>query len=457
MAALFTSTHSARREPATKQKSLLLRLTVATSGGMFMDGFVFASIAVVMAGQMFRTELGVTTLWQSLISASTLVGTILGSPIAGWVTDRFGRRPMFTTDLCVFLVSAVLMYFVQAPWQVGTLGLIMGIAVGADYAIGSPMLGEFATAESRGRYLTVLEIFWNVGYVVAFFVGYLITQADPNGWRWALAAGAIPALIILLARHGLPESPRWLLSKGRREEAARIVEDDLGLSLDDAEFNQETDEHLGWRALFNRDYLARTVFSCVFWICIVLPYFALTFFQTDVLRTLGIGNPLTSALLGTLVALVGAVTSWFLVDSIGRRTMLILPMFVTAAALAIVSLNSVLPASVTVLCFFVYLFFYGIMSVLPGVYPLELFPTAVRTTGVGIAAAASRVGAAIGTFLLPLIMAGFGFAATMLVMALVCLIGAVSSMLLAPETNGRSLSETAGRTAIPRPRRNSHY
>ncbi len=430
-----------------RRRRLLLRLTAATSGGMFMDGFVFASIAVVAAGQVFREELGITPLWQGIISASTLIGTMVGSPVAGYVTDRFGRRPMFTADLCVFLISAALMFFVQAPWQVVTLGVIMGVAVGADYAIGSPLLGEFTPASERGRYLSVLEIFWNVGYVVAFSVGFLITWADPGAWRWALAAGVLPAAVILVVRHGLPESPRWLLSQGRRQEAAHIIEHDLGMSPEDPEFADESQESASWRILFGRQYLARTVFSSVFWICIVLPYFALTFFQADVLRTLGIHNALASAVLGTIVALCGAVTSWFLIDRVGRRTVLIVPMFVTGAALCVVSLGAALPMVVTVLCFFTYLFFYGIMCVLPGVYPLEIFPTAVRTTGVGIASAASRVGAAIGTFLLPLAMTAVGFGPTILIMAAVCLLGGVSSLIMAPETNGKALSETGGRTA----------
>ncbi|MGI5472882.1 MFS transporter [Streptomyces sp. CA-132043] len=431
-----------------RRRRFLRRLTVATGGGMFLDGFVFACIAVVVAGPAFRRDLGTTPLWLSMISASTLVGTIAGGPVIGHLTDRIGRRRMFTVDLSLFLVASVLMYFVTAPWQIVALGVVLGFAVGGDYAIGSPLLGEFTPAESRGSYLGILEILWNVGYVAAFSLGFLITRSDPDAWRWALGLSAVPAAAVLALRHGLPESPRWLIARGRHEEAADILTEHLGIAPDDAEFADEPTEEAGagaFRALFQPDYIARTLFCCVFWICIVLPYFALTFFQADVLATLSISDPLLTALFGTCVALVGAALGWWLIDRVGRRAILITPMFVTAAALTAMAFHGHLPHAVTVCCFFLYLFAYGVMSILPGVYPLEVFPTSVRTTGMGVSAAASRIGAAVGTFLLPLSLTALGTTPTLLMTAGVCLAGGLTSTVLAPETNGRSLARTGGR------------
>lgn len=434
--------HTARR-----RRRFLRRLTAATGGGMFIDGFVFACIAVVVAGQTFRRDLDITPLWLSMISASTLVGTIAGGPVIGHLTDRVGRRRMFTFDLLLFLAASVLMYVVIAPWQIVALGVVLGFAVGGDYAIGSPLLGEFAPAENRGSYLGLLEILWNVGYVAAFFVGFLITRADPDAWRWVLSLGAVPAAVVLALRHGLPESPRWLISQGRRDEAEEILVTHLGIAPESAEFADEPaqEDSGAFRTLFHRDYVARTLFCCVFWVCIVLPYFALTFFQADILTTIGVSDPLFTAVFGTCVALVGASLGWWLIDRVGRRGILISPMFVTGAALAVVAFHAYLPHAVTVCCFFLYLFAYGVMSILPGVYPLEVFPTSVRTTGMGVSAAASRIGAAVGTFLLPLFLTEFGLTTTLLLTAGVCMVGGITSVLLAPETSGRSLTRTGGR------------
>ena len=137
-----------------------------------------------------------------------------------------------------------------------------------------------------------------------------------------------------------------------------------------------------WSTLFSKAYVGRTIFCAVFWVCIVIPYFALTFFQSDVLGALGLENPVVVALLGTFVALLGAVLGWYLIDKVGRRPLLIGPMFICGIALTTVAIGATvgLPVVVNVIAFFGYLFFYGIMGILCGVYPLEVFPTSVRTS-----------------------------------------------------------------------------
>ena len=438
MAETITSTSpSARR--------FLRRVTIATGGGMFIDGFVFASFASALAGAGMDRAIGISTLWATLISSSTLVGTFVGGLALGYVTDKLGRRPMFTIDLCVFLVCALLMFLVTAPWQVAALGLVMGLAIGADYAIGSPLLSEFTPDATRGNFLGVLEILWNVGYVVAYLFGFIINSAFPGAWKITLAASAVPAIICLIVRHGLPESPRWLLSKGRTEEAHAIIDRELGYDRRE-DFTAEEAEPTRYRLLFDRAYLARTIFACMFWIGIVTPYFALTFFQSTILRDLGLGDSaLLGALIGTVVALIGAATGWFLVDRIGRRPLLIYPMTVCGILLLGAAFSENLPTFVGALCFFGYLFSYGLMSILPGIYPMEVFPTSVRTSGAGLASAASRVGAAVGTFALPLMIAGLGLPFALATMAVVSLACGVASHYMAPETNGKPLRETSAR------------
>lgn len=435
---------SAAGGQSARARSFLRRLTVATGGGMFIDGFVFASVASALASSAMTRDIGVTSTWAQLISSSTLIGTFFGGLLLGYVTDRVGRRPMFTIDLSVFLACAVLMLLVHQAWQVFVLGLVMGLAVGADYSIGSPLLSEFAPSEKRGHYLGLLELLWNVGYVVAYLVGYLINTHWPSLWHITLAASLVPAVICLVVRHGLPESPRWLISKGRRAEAAAIIEKDLDSTLEAEDIGAEQAESTRYRELFSTAYLGRTVFVCSFWICIVLPYFALTFFQPTVLTAIGLGsNALAGALLGTVIALIGAGIGWYLVDRVGRRQILVGPMFGCALALFLVSLGHLLPVWLAAVCFFGYLFSYGIMSILPGIYPDEVFPTSIRTSGVGLASAASRIGAAVGTFLLPVSLRHLGLGWSMAFMGVVSLIGGVSALWWAPETNGLKLTEAA--------------
>jgi putative MFS transporter len=245
------------------------------------------------------------------------------------------------------------------------------------------------------------------------------------------------------------------LSKGRRDEAEAVLAQ-LDWTLESGDFEDERSERTKFSAIFSRDYIGRTVFVSVFWTCLVLPYFAIIFFQADVLAALKLTNPIAAALLGTFVALAGAILGWFLVERIGRRKLLIVPLWVTGIALFVVAFDASLPITVVAAAFFVYLFAYGAASILCGVYPMELFPTSVRTTAVGFASSVSRIGAAIGTFLLPLVLEHWGVGLTMTAMGVVCVIGALVSQILAPETTGRSLCEVSspqarGRTAFVGP------
>lgn len=442
----FVQTHGPASPDGGEQmnpaaRKFLTRLTTVTAGGMFIDGYVFAVIGVTLALRTFHDELGITPFWSGMISSSTLIGIFIGGLVFGWLTDKFGRRPLFVADLIAFAGAAILLFFVQEPWQMFVLGLIMGLAVGADYAIGTPLLSEFSPRSARGRLGASLQIAWNVGYVVAFLIGFLVTAANPEAWRWVLLSAAVPAIACLIARHGLPESPRWLLSKGRVAEAKEVL-DRLGWSLESGDFTEEASEGSDPFAMFRRGQLGRTVFVCVFWVCLVMPYFAIIFFQSTVYETLGIDDPILTALLGTIIALAGVVVGTIVVDKVGRRPLLIVPLWITGAALAVVAFAHLLPAAVIVTCFFVYLFSYGVASILCGVYPMELFPTSIRTTGVGFASAMSRIGAAIGTFAFPVVLA-WSVPFAMGVMAAVCIVGAVVALVYAPETAGRSLTDVA--------------
>lgn len=422
-----------------QNKGFLRRITLATAWGEGLDGYDLGIISVVVV--VISKDLGISPGVLGLIGASSLIGIFFGGPIFGYLTDRFGRRRMFTFDIVLFLIAGLLQAVVGEGWQLFVVRLVLGLAIGAEYAIGAPMLAEFVPAEGRGKRLALLEVCWYIGFLISVLVGYGLLALGVN-WRWILATSAIPALATLILRFGLPESPRWLMSRGRTEEARRIVSRYLGgdAYFASEDFAGESSQGGGYRKLFARGVRGRTFFVCTFWACLVAPYFAIFTFAPQVLESLHLGDPRAGTIATNGIAAIGAVVGLFLVERLGRRQMLLGPFWIMAAALFVVGFWTGAPAWVIVLAFAAYAFFNAISGNLTAVYPAEIFPTDVRTSGVGLASAASRVGAAIGTWLLPIGLTTIGVGPCMIIGGVICVAGALVSHAMAPETTGVALT-----------------
>ncbi|QKV96173.1 MFS transporter [Streptomyces sp. NA02950] len=424
-----------------ERRRLHTKLKLATQIGQGIDGYIIGGTGMAMGA--LTTDLHLSALAQGLVGASPLIGIFVGGPLFGRLADRLGRRPVFLVDMMIFLIGSVLQFFVTDGTQLFLIRLLMGVAIGGEYAIGAPLLSEYAPRQGRGRLLASLEISWYLGYALATVVGALFEPVD-GGWRWSLASSAVIALVCVALRGGIPESARWLLSKGRRDEAEALIEK-YGIEVDVVAELEERDaaQREGFRALFSPRHVRSTVFASVFWAALVLPYFAIGTFWTQVFEALHMGDNAVAALLVySFTAVLGVAAGCLAVDRIGRRKLLIPPFWITAGCLAVVA---VWPSSTPVIVggFLFFIFLNAASSALTAVYPLEVFPTSLRTTGVGFATAMSRVGAAIGTFLLPMGLDRFGAEFVLLIGAGVLAAGGLVSHFLAPETTDMDLARAA--------------
>ena len=129
---------------------------------------------------------------------------------------------LFTIDLAAIIVCSIAQFLVGDVFWLIILRLLIGMAVGADYPIATSLLAEFSPRKWRGPLLGAFVAMWFVGAAAAYIVGEVLLHFD-DGWRWMLASAAVPAILIVLARLGTPESPRWLLKKGRVDEANEVL------------------------------------------------------------------------------------------------------------------------------------------------------------------------------------------------------------------------------------------
>jgi putative MFS transporter len=418
------------------------RLALFASGGPFLDGYILSIIGVALV--QITPQLGLSGTAEGLVGASALIGIFLGAFVGGWLTDKFGRQLLFTIDLIAIIVFSVAQFFVDGAFMLIVMRLLIGMAVGADYPIATSLLAEFSPRKWRGPLLGAFVCMWFVGAAVAYIVGQFLLELD-EGWRWMLASAALPALVIVLLRLGTPESPRWLLKQGREDEANEVLQKVYGPGATVADLPEEVHENLNVGVLIRSGYGKRMAFITIFWTCSIVPLFAVYAFGPKILGALGLTGDLGnygSAFI-TVMFCLGCVASLFLVDRIGRRPLIIHSFVWAGLALLVLGIFPGASASIILLFFAAYAILIGGTQILQWIYPNELFPTEVRGSAVGLASSLSRIGAAIGTYLVPEALEHLGIGTTMIIAAAITLIGAAVSVAWAPETRGRTLGECA--------------
>jgi putative MFS transporter len=424
------------------------RLTLYSAGGPFLDGYILSIIGIALV--QVTPQLHVSPVWAGLIGASALMGVFVGGLIFGYITDVIGRQLMYTVDLIAIIVCSVLQFFAVNVVELFVLRLIIGIAVGADYPIATALLAEFAPRRQRGPMLGVLVVMWFVGATVAYFVGNALLAVGPSGWRWMLLSPAFPALAVVLMRLGTPESARWLLNKGRVDEAREVLKRVYGPHADVTDVPTEA-EPTRFSRIWQGGYLLRTAYVGIFWTCAIVPLFAIYAFGPEILgafKLTGSQANIGSALI-SLLFLIGCVLALPAVNILGRRPMIIWTFFFSALGLLVLGLWPTAPVAVIALAFVVYAVFIGGPQIMEWVYPNELFPTDVRATAVGVGTALSRIGAAIGTFIEPIALDRIGIGVTMLIAAAITFAGFGASLAWAPETKGKTLAEASEAAGAP--------
>lgn len=410
------------------------------SGGPFLDGYVLVIIGIAL--EQLTPKLQLDANWIGLVGAATLVGLFIGTSLFGYIADRLGRRLMFIIDIVAIGVISAATMFVSSPLELVILRFLIGIVIGADYPIATSMIAEFSSTRQRAFTMGFIAAMWYIGATAADLVGYLLYDVV-DGWRWMLGSALIPCLVILLGRVDLPESPRWLIRKGRHVECQALM---IKLFGQPVTFDHEEVQETRYSQLFTRRHLTSILFVAVIWTCQVIPMFAIYTFGPQIITQLGLDQGKQAVLGNVIISLffmIGCIPAMFWLNSIGRRPLLIGSFAIMTLALAVLGLVPQPGILLIVAAFALYAFFSGGPGILQWLYPNELFPTAIRASAVGAAMSLSRIGTVISTYALPLFMLQHGISTTMLVGAGISLFGMVVSILIAPETRGLSLEKTS--------------
>ena len=413
-----------------------IKMTVLTFGAHFTDGYSIGTISIALAA--LALQMDISPLWQGLLGSSALIGLFLGSLVTGWVSDKIGRQKIFLFSFVLIGLASFLQLFVTSLGALLALRILIGFGIGGDYSVGVTLLTEFVPRKARGVLVGCLSAVWTVGYVGATILGFYLVGSD--AWRWLLASATVPSLIVLFLRIGTPESPRWLIRMGRREEAQKIVDTYIGPNVT-VEENQV--ENLGYKMLFTKRYRKATAFSALFFAFDVIPYFAVYTFLPSILASFGLAEDFTTDLLLNIALLVGAAIGIWLTLKVTRRQFSTGAFAVCSIGLLTLTLAPGASPVVLIIAFALFTMAISAAGNLTAVFPAECLPTEVRSSGIGFATAVSRISSAISTFLLPLSLVGIGMTGTMAILAGVCVLGTIMCFAWAPNTEDKTLAEAS--------------
>jgi MFS transporter, putative metabolite:H+ symporter len=355
--------------------------------GMFFDGFDIYVAATVL-GATLRS--GFSTMGQNAEFVSvTFLGMMLGSFLTGFLGDRYGRRFTFQANLAIFGLASIAATFSPSMTVLILLRFVMGVGLGAENVVGYATMTEFVPPQARGKWLGIISVFVVAGLPVTALLGTLIIPRF--GWRIMFMLGGLGALIVWQLRKALPESPRWLESVGRTQEAdaiLRAIEDEV--SLRHGPLKPPADSSLAipsrsLRMLLGPVLLPRMIVGATTLIVVnTLIYGFVTWLPTFFVQAgRSIASSLGYSLVMSLGAPIGSVIGASTADSWGRR-----PTILGASLLTIV-IGGIYPfvrdpRELLIAGFLLTIPIFVLVTLLFAIYIPELFPTEVRMRASGI-------------------------------------------------------------------------
>ena len=379
------------------------------AAGMFFDGY-----DLYVGGNVLGATLQshFSTLGQNAQFVSfTFIGMTLGSLIAGFLGDRFGRRFTYQFNLMIFGLASIAAAFAPDMQTLIALRFIMGLGLGAEIVVGYSTMTEFAPPRTRGKWLAFMAFVVVAGFPVTAVLG---TAVIPSfGWRPMFVVAGVGALIVWYLRKRLPESPRWLELRGRDAEAETLMQSIESEAAGGRPLPQPAPARplpaVPFAALFSRALLPRVVVGGVTLITTNTLIFGFvnwipTFF---VQQGLSITRSFAYAMVIALGAPLGCALGAFSTDRLGRRACIIGASVLTIAMGAIYPFVAA-PAALLGVGLLLIVGIYILTSILYGVYTSELFPTEVRLRANGICNMFGRGATIVTPFIVVALFRGYG-------------------------------------------------
>ncbi len=430
-----------------------------------MNKIFFWSLSVALAGLIFGFDTVVISgadkklqeLWNTsdvfhgfVVMASALWGTVVGAMLGGIPTNNYGRKNMLIAIGVLYLVSAVGAALANDPFTFAIFRFIGGLGIGASTIAAPGYISEIAPAEKRGRLVTMYQLSIVVGILLAFMSNYLLRNAGEDAWRWMIGVAVFPSLIYGIAVLFIPNSPRWLVMKGRTAEAEQVLKkmDTLAdvnsfiakLKLGEATMNE---------TIFMKKY--RPALLLAFFIAFFNQFSginAILYYSPRIFEEAGLGSNaalLNSAGIG-LINVLFTVIGMALIDRLGRKQLMYIGSFGYIISLTLVAMSFYFGWQGLSIPIFLFAFIaahaIGQGTVI-WVFIAELFPTHLRPQGEGFGSSVHWVLAAAIPSLIPFLFSTVGAAVVFAAFAVMMVWQLLWVKFKMPETKGLSLEEVS--------------
>jgi MFS transporter, putative metabolite transport protein len=437
-------------------------LWVLSTGGTLLDGFAIFVLGVAMP--LIIAVLHLTPDVVGLIGASLVFGAVFGAGLGGPMADHFGRKPLMLADMTIICAGAAASALAKGPATLFVGQFLVGVGIGIDFPVSSSYVSEVLPRRNRPRLMVATIACQSLGMLVAAAITLVLlkTVDSLQNWRLFLASEGIIAFLFLLLRLSAPDSPHWLMARGRFAEASQAF---IRIMPEQREAVLQVTSHVGnqnlastiaharmpgLRILFSRTYRARTVLVAVPWFLMDIATYGVGLFTPVILGAVDIsrrgGGGITHDLVVAkgssaidLFLLFGFIVGIWAVPKFGRIRMqaigfagMACGMILLVIAVYLSNLSMHIPLVFAGFILFNLLMNAGPNSTTFTLAPI-LFPTQLRATASGFAAGAAKIGATLGVFVLPILKNKFGVPAVLGMMAAVSLLGLTVTLIFGRE------------------------
>lgn len=442
---------------AGKSNVLMIAIIAATGGLLFgFDTGVISGALPFLKNYFNLSDAGLE--W---ITTTVLIGAVIGAIASGKLSDYLGRKKMIIVNAIIFAIGALGCTFANSITVLVIMRLAIGIAIGITSYVVPMYIAEISPTRRRGSLVTLNQLMITIGILVSYITDYwLSNDNNPDSWRWMFFVGFFPALVLLLGMFLLPESPRWLISKGRWDEGKKVLS-----RVEDPDMIQKTLSSLEEEIEMDKKGKLQSGEILKPWLrpALIITVGIFFFQQFSGVNTIIYYSPMIFQMAGMVsntesilpAIIIGAVNvaacflSVMLLDKVGRRKLYLIGICGMIPSLALLgacfhfkeALGASLPifAVLSIICYIIFI----AISLAPLGWLLisEIFPIGVRGVGMSIGSLAHWGFNAVVAFTFLKLINGIGIANTFWIYSLVCLFGLLWGYFYIPETKNKSLED----------------